>query len=362
MFLRSTTKLSAKISILDLLAACSLNLGGSLVVIQGFKDYKDQKLKKEDKLFSKFVDTLSADWVTIDFLVAALAFVNCVANGPPDLEMRISNRRYFEEAGLLEFLNQARGKWVSGELDIQLDIWSREREADQKELAEKKKEVQKLTNQAPVELFNHLEKELAGTRYYSNFLYVLRQIFSLQTKETVGREVWAILEKVMRDIHDMVCSLLPSFPSLLRFPPSLLLLLPSSPPSSPLPLQRESVTADSIYTMLSQGDGTGVAAQPQLFKGTKSQVAANIAQVGAIGALSAVGGIGAIGVAASVVKSITDKEVATISDIGRNQASPWRSGMNVNSSSVPLLLKKTPNFFKKFKCLRSFFIKIFIFS
>lgn len=89
--------------------------------------------------------------------------------------------------------------------------------------------------------------------------------------------------------------------------------------------------------MLSHGDGTTAAAQPQLFKGSKTQVAANLAQVGAMGALSAVGGIAAIGVAASVVKSITDKEVTTIADIGRGQASPWRSGTNVNSSSVRML-------------------------
>lgn len=179
-------------------------MGGSLVVIQGFKDYKEQKLKKEDKLFSKFVESLTSDWMTIEYLVSALAFVNCVVNGPPDLETRINNRRYFEESGFLEFLNQARGKWVSGELDIQLGIWHRERDADQKELADKKKEVSKLTSQAPAELFSHLEKELAGTRYYSNFMFVLRQLFSLQTKETVGREIWAILEKVMRDINEMV--------------------------------------------------------------------------------------------------------------------------------------------------------------
>lgn len=88
--------------------------------------------------------------------------------------------------------------------------------------------------------------------------------------------------------------------------------------------------------MLSHGDGTAAAAQPQLLKGTKAQVASNLVQVGAIGALSAVGGIGAIGVAASVVKSITDKEVSTISDIGKQQNSPWKSGMNVNSSSVSI--------------------------
>eukprot|EP01126_Amoeba_proteus_P066546 TRINITY_DN9650_c0_g1_i1.p1 TRINITY_DN9650_c0_g1~~TRINITY_DN9650_c0_g1_i1.p1 ORF type:complete len:655 (-),score=156.17 TRINITY_DN9650_c0_g1_i1:10-1974(-) len=46
---RPSTRLTAKISILDLLAACSMMLGGSLVVVQGFRDFKEQKKKKKKK-------------------------------------------------------------------------------------------------------------------------------------------------------------------------------------------------------------------------------------------------------------------------------------------------------------------------
>lgn len=94
----------------------------------------------------------------VEFLVSALAFINCLVNAPAELEVRLIHRRYFEEAGILEFLEHAKKTHVSGQLATQMDIWYKEQYEDLQELDVKKREFVKIARQSPIEMMQTLER------------------------------------------------------------------------------------------------------------------------------------------------------------------------------------------------------------
>lgn len=166
--MKPSALLKVKILILDLLSVCSMSLGGGAVVIQAFKDYQERKrvccyhgdlcsFLQEEVLFKDFVQFMT-ETSNVEYLVSALAFINCLVNAPSELELRIIHRRYFETAGLLDFLECAKKIHLSGQLNTQIDIWFKEQHEDSKELEVKKREFVKIARQSPMEIMQTLER------------------------------------------------------------------------------------------------------------------------------------------------------------------------------------------------------------
>lgn len=187
--------------ILDLLAACCLISDGSAVMIQSFKDYANWK--KEPRPFFTFVKSLRAEWADIDYLVSSMAFVNCVVNASDDLETRVNARQMFIALGILPAIDYFRENYLSGDLHIQLDVWSEEYAEDTKETKGRIEEVARLSSSDPTELFTLLLETVRGTSYYASFLYVLRNIFDVQSTVIIGREIWRVLEILMKNVAEL---------------------------------------------------------------------------------------------------------------------------------------------------------------
>lgn len=117
----------------------------------------NSNLSKEVAIFTDFVAFMN-ETSNVEYLVSALAFINCLVNAPSELEVRMVHRRYFEEAGILDFLSHAKKTHLSGQLGVQIDLWFKEHEEDNKELEVKKKEFVKIARQSPLEILQNLER------------------------------------------------------------------------------------------------------------------------------------------------------------------------------------------------------------
>lgn len=195
------TSMCVRIMILDLFSACCLITGGSEILLQVFRDYAGWK--KEPRPFFTLIKSLRAEWVDIDYLVSSMAFINCVVNASDDLENRVNARQIFISLGLLPAIEYFRDNYLSGDLHIQLDVWSEEYEADMKETKGRMEEVARLSSSDPGELFTLLLETVRGTSYYSSFLYVLRNIFDVQSTVVIGREIWRVLELLLKNVAEL---------------------------------------------------------------------------------------------------------------------------------------------------------------
>lgn len=52
----------------------------------------------------------------------------------------------------------------------------------------------------PTQIFQQLEQTVTGSDYYSSYLSVVQGIFEIQSNVFVGREIWKILETMVKNI------------------------------------------------------------------------------------------------------------------------------------------------------------------
>jgi hypothetical protein len=195
------TMLRVRVMVLDLLAACCLIPGGCPIILQAFRDHATWR--KEPRPFFTLIKSLRAEWADIDYLVSSMAFINCVVNAADDLESRVNARQIFISLGILRAIEYFRENFISGDLHIQLDVWDEEYEEDLKETKGRMEEVARLSSSDPVELFTLLLETVRGTSYYSSFLYVLRNLFDVQSTVMIGREIWRVLEILLKNVVEL---------------------------------------------------------------------------------------------------------------------------------------------------------------
>lgn len=133
---------------------------------------------------------------SIEYKTSILAFINCLILASPDAHERIRTRCEFIGLKLIQVLNDLRTKYKEHPgLIIQLDVFDEQKESDESNTTSVYGRGIDLSS--PLEVFDAILRQIAGTPQEVPFLSILQHLLSIDSKEPVSDLIWDSAERLV---------------------------------------------------------------------------------------------------------------------------------------------------------------------